>query len=99
MGRDAEGAGMRISWHGAEAKPEPRSPLAVHIGRQIHRVRQKKQLPLRALAEKSGISTTFLCELENGKRQPSAETLVKLSAATGKPFGYWVQGFDLGSVQ
>ena len=84
---------MRISWHGAEAKPEPRSPLAVHIGRQ------KKQLPLRALAEKSGISTTFLCELENGKRQPSAETLVKLSAATGKPFGYWVQGFDLGSVQ
>lgn len=86
---------MRISWHGAEPKCEPKSPLSVHIGQQIHKVRQRMQLSLRDLSSQSGLSAAFLCDIENGKRSPSAETLVKLSLATGKPFGWWVQGFDI----
>lgn len=83
----------RISWHGAIAKHEPASPLAAHIGRQMHALRQKRQITQRAAAAAAGLSVAFYCDLENGKRCPGAETLWKLSASWDVPVGYWFRGF------
>lgn len=84
---------MKISWSGSNVQDEAVSPLSAHIGQQINKVRQAKQWTLKQMAKHVGISTPFLCSMENGKRMPTAKTLLKLSRATGRPFGFWVQGF------
>jgi len=57
------------------SKKKKRSPLAEHIGNQLLKCRQEKQLAMRKLAEISGLSVSFVCDLENGIMQPSAETI------------------------
>lgn len=46
----------------------------------LRRLREEAGLGLRATARKSGISASFLSDLETGKRSPSSATLKKLSA-------------------
>jgi transcriptional regulator with XRE-family HTH domain len=47
----------------------------------IRELRQKRNLTLQALAEKAGLSVSYLSEIELGKKQPSLETIDKLSQA------------------
>ena len=77
-----------------EGKQEEPKPLGRHVGAKVFAWREKNGVTQRALAKNAGLSVSFLCDLENGKRLPSAATLISLSRATGKPFGWWVQGFE-----
>ncbi|GAW28553.1 helix-turn-helix domain-containing protein [Carboxydocella sp. ULO1] len=53
------------------------------IGKRLHELRVEKQLSLRKLAKKSGISHSFLCDIERGRSQPSLDTLGKLADTLG----------------
>lgn len=83
----------RISWHGGKAKNKATDPLAIHIGGQLLKQRQRHQVTMRALAAATGISNTFICQIENGQSVPTARTLWKLSQCFGVPIGYWFQGY------
>lgn len=51
------------------------------LGEFIRAQRQRANLSLRRLAEKSGISNPYLSQIERGIRKPSAEILRNLSRA------------------
>lgn len=45
------------------------------------RLRKEKELTIRELSTKSGITTVSLSRLEKGKQRPTAQTIYKLSRA------------------
>lgn len=52
---------------------------------KIRRLRNRKGLSLKDLAEKSGLSHSYLNEIEKGKKYPKVEKLLSLSDALGIP--------------
>jgi len=60
-----------------------RSSIAVVLGRQIKSLRLKEGLSQEALAEKVGISQTYLAALENAKKFPTDRVMEALSEAFG----------------
>lgn len=53
---------------------------AAAIGDRIRQLRTKRRVSLRALAEKSGVSSSMICDIENGSKSP---TIAVLSAIAG----------------
>lgn len=49
------------------------------IGNKIYQLRRSLNMTQQELAEKTGISVTFLSEIENGRKSMSVDTLIKLS--------------------
>lgn len=49
------------------------------IGNKIYQLRRSINMTQQELADKIGISVTFLSEIENGRKSMSVDTLVKLS--------------------
>ena len=47
----------------------------------IRELRQNRNLTLQALAERAGLSVSYLSEIELGKKQPSLETIDRLAKA------------------
>lgn len=62
--------------------------LLAEIGLEIYRMRKEKGLTQDKLAAKSGISKTFISDLENGKKLPRLETAEKLAKALGSCIGF-----------
>jgi len=78
----------------AKAKKTTRSPLAVHIGQRLLALRQDQQLTMRAVAERTGLSNAFVCQIENGQSCPTADTLWRLSQCFAVLPGYFFEGFQ-----
>ena len=56
----------------------------MELGQKIKQFREETGLSLNGLAEKSGISKSYLSQLENGtSKQPSAAILLKIASALG----------------
>ncbi len=51
----------------------------MNFGEKIKKVRNKKKMSLRALAEKVNLSASFLSQIEQGKASPSIENLKKIA--------------------
>lgn len=51
------------------------------LGKHIRSIRLNKGLKQIELAKSSGISVSYLCEIENGKTVPSLKTLLKIAKA------------------
>lgn len=67
-------------------KPEPRRRRPVYneaMGRAIKVVRTEQGVERRELAEKAGISYSYLAEIENGNKPPSSQVLIAISEALG----------------
>lgn len=62
------------------------------LGRRIRERRRELGLTQEALAEKAGISTSFIGHLERAEKIPSLETVVKLSYALDADVNYLVFG-------
>jgi len=84
---------MRISWHGGNPRKQTRSPLTVHVGRQLWKLRQRDQLTMRDVAEKTGLTNAFICQIENGQSAPTIETLWKLAQCFGVGVQWFVKGY------
>ena len=63
------------------ARQRTKEDLAKLVGSNIKRLRQSKGLSQEELAEMLFLSKNYISLLETGAKFPSAETLVKLSAA------------------
>lgn len=53
------------------------------IGKKIKELREKQELTTTELAEKSGVSQSTISQIENGKRNASTGTVVKIAEALG----------------
>lgn len=52
----------------------------------LRKIRQAKNMTIRDLAEKSGVSIGYICHLERGTRKnPTIEVIEKLAKALGEP--------------
>ena len=59
--------------------------MLAQVGPRLRRLRERRELTLTALAEKTGISKSTLSRLETGERKPSLELLLPLSEAFHLP--------------
>jgi transcriptional regulator with XRE-family HTH domain len=57
--------------------------VSVNIGERLRELREARNISMRALATKSGLSANALSMIERGKASPSVSTLYKLAEALG----------------
>lgn len=57
--------------------------VSVNIGERLRELREARNISMRALATKSGLSANALSMIERGRASPSVSTLYKLSDALG----------------
>jgi transcriptional regulator with XRE-family HTH domain len=57
--------------------------VSVNIGERLRELREARNISMRALATKSGLSANALSMIERGKTSPSVSTLYKLADALG----------------
>jgi transcriptional regulator with XRE-family HTH domain len=62
------------------------------FGENLLRIRQARKLSQEALAERAGIDRTQLSPLENGRRQPLMETLIRLAGGLDVPLSMLTEG-------
>ena len=53
------------------------------FGQRVRAMRKGRKVSMRWLAAEASLSLTFICDLENGKTKPSAETLERLADVLG----------------
>ncbi|NIQ40427.1 MAG: helix-turn-helix domain-containing protein [Proteobacteria bacterium] len=63
----------------------------MEIGRKLKDVRRLRGVSLRALGKRVGVSASFLSQVEQGKCQPSLETLSKIAAALEVKADYFLR--------
>jgi transcriptional regulator with XRE-family HTH domain len=57
--------------------------VEARIGSEVKRLREASGMSLRAFADRSGFSPSFISQLENGQVSPSIASLAKIGAALG----------------
>ena len=57
--------------------------LLTRFAGNVRRLRAKKQLSQKSLADKVGISVSYVSMLERGQRSPPLETVEKMAKALG----------------
>jgi transcriptional regulator with XRE-family HTH domain len=57
--------------------------LLARFAANVRRLRGKKKLSQKALADKVGISVSYVSMLERGQRSPPLETIEKMAKALG----------------
>ena len=68
-------------------------PSCSHIGfPNVRRLRSKNGLSQKVLADKVGISVSYVSMLERGQRSPPLETIEKMAKALGVPPGALLGG-------
>jgi transcriptional regulator with XRE-family HTH domain len=66
--------------------------MASRLGEKLHKLRKDNGFTLDVLAEKSGLSKSYLWELENRESQrPSAEKLTALADVFGVSATYFIE--------
>lgn len=68
-----------ISWDGSPPVSE------INVGGSLRKLREERNLSIRALAEISGLAINTLSLIENGKSSPSVSTLQQLAMALDVP--------------
>lgn len=66
------------------------------LGRRVADCRDRLGWKQKMLAEKAGLSVTFLSEVENDRRVPGTEALLALANALGSSLDYLVKGVSDG---
>ena len=76
-----------------------RETLAVDVGLRLKQLREERNISMRGLATKSGLSANALSMIERGKTSPSVSTLYKLSDALGVPItDFFNQQFERADI-
>lgn len=69
---------------------------AVHLGQRIRRLRLKRSMGLVELGKLTGLSASFLSQLETGRVVPTLRNLARLSLVFDKDLSYFFQTPDHG---
>ena len=59
--------------------------ISTRVGRAVKARREELKLTLRALASRSGISSSMISDIERGEKSPTISTLSTLATALGTP--------------
>lgn len=59
----------------------------MRIGLQLKIARVENELNMSELAKLSGVARSHICEVESGKKNPTAKTIEKLADPLGYDFG------------
>lgn len=62
------------------------------IGNKLHYIRKTRGFSMKALSELSGVSTGMICDIENGLKAPTTDTLSKLSKALRVEMTFFLEG-------
>lgn len=73
--------------------------LKHEMGKRLEKVRENRGMTREETAEKAGISTKFLYEVERGKKGISAQTLLKLAQTLSVSTDYLLVGEETMVVQ
>jgi transcriptional regulator with XRE-family HTH domain len=65
-----------------------------NLGETLRRLRRVARLSLRALAEKTGFSASFLSQVENGLASPSLASMERIALALGMTMGQIFEGAE-----
>src|SRR6201992_3459533 len=65
-----------------------------HIGERIKRLRLKKSMGLVELGRHTGLSASFLSQLETGRVIPTLRNLARISLVFGKDLNYFFESAD-----
>jgi transcriptional regulator with XRE-family HTH domain len=71
-----------------------KSARQIELGSRISRYRQRRGLSQEALALAADINRSYIASLETGQRNPSLETLARLSLALEVDLGTLVRGLQ-----
>ena len=66
--------------------------LNMEIGRRLRKLREARQLKLRQLAIRTGLSVSLISQIELGKSAASLSTLYKIVTALGVTFSTFFEG-------
>jgi ribosome-binding protein aMBF1 (putative translation factor) len=72
-------------WQGTPLLTVRAMDLLTRFAGNVRRLRSKKSLSQKALADKVGISVSYVSMLERGQRSPPLETIEKMAKALGVP--------------
>lgn len=72
----------------------PARTIETSLGEAVRRLRERQQLSLRTLAERSGFSASFLSQVENGQASPSISSMERIAAALGVTLGQFFQAAE-----
>lgn len=77
--------GEIVAFPDRRPRPEPaRDPLwREAVGRELRAERARTGRTLADVAERSGVSTQYLSEIERGRKEPSSEVLAAVAGALG----------------
>ena len=64
---------------------QPRSGDAADLGARIRSLREEKGKSLRGISRDTGVSVSFLSQVERGLASPSVATLLSMARALGEP--------------
>jgi len=67
----------------------PEARLNQEIGNKIRTLRKKKNLTLKKLANRTGLSVSLISQIELAKTSASVSTLYKIASALGIKIGYF----------
>jgi transcriptional regulator with XRE-family HTH domain len=68
------------------------SPIPPTLGKRIAECREHLGWTQKTLADKANLSVTFVSEVENDRRTPGADALLRLAEALGVSLDYLVKG-------
>ena len=68
--------------------------IETHLGMRIKYLRSQKKMSIEELALECSISANYLCELENGKRNPSLNVLDKIAKGLGISMSSLLEGIE-----
>jgi transcriptional regulator with XRE-family HTH domain len=65
------------------------------VGDRVREIREARTMTQDQLAARSGVSKGFLSDIENNKRNPSSEYMLKLANALGASIDYLLRGDEI----
>jgi len=69
----------------------------IHIGPKIKEIRLRKGLKLKDVARETGLSISFISQIENNNTSPSLSTLIKLATFLGTDAGFFLEEPEKGN--
>lgn len=66
---------------------QPPRSIEANLGEAVRTLRERQQISLRTLAERTGFSASFMSQVENGQASPSISSMERIAAALGVTLG------------
>jgi len=70
----------------------PQEDIQVNVGERVKAVREKRNLSLQDISQRTDLSVSLLAGIENGSVAPPLGTVIKLAKALDLKMGYFISG-------